>query len=247
MKNILLLIVVMLLGSDGFDAGLRAYRENRFREALEKFSGEEIVAGERASAAVMYNRALAALQARELLVAEFSAEKAAARGGPAFHPLRDFLFGNTAFSRCAMAEAEADLPDPDPTALDRAIAHAATARDSWQRAAMSRPDWPAARRNVERALLKLAALKEKRDDALQKRKQAPNRPKPKLLVQPDAEGEADPSKKIEEETTLEPQLEELAAAKVRRLIDKLDEKTKEKRAVRKARREARNAQVEKDW
>ena len=79
----------LLLGGGAFGDGVRAYREGRFREALEKFTEAERNAGDDASAELLYDKALAALRAGELLVAEASAGRAADRGGPELAVLCD--------------------------------------------------------------------------------------------------------------------------------------------------------------
>ena len=237
------LLVVMLLGLGGgdFARGLRAYREGRFRDAYEVLTRAVDSAGGRASAALHYDRALAALRAGELREAELSAEKAAVRGGAEHAGLRDFLHGNAAFARCRRAEAEAGLEDPDPTAFARAMVHAHSALRAWQRAAASRDDWPEARRNAERALLALEELEEKRlrAEELQKAKQAKKPDEPPPDEEPPEDDERDP------EAQEEPG--ELTAEQLARLLDKLGQKEKEKRALRQARRRVRNVEVERDW
>src|SRR6185436_14262267 len=85
--------------------------------------------------------------------------------------LCEFLQGNVAFSRSERSEFEVRELGADRAALDRAIAQAEAARDAWQRAAASRADWPAARRNVERAQQRLVALEELRKQTAQKEPQ----------------------------------------------------------------------------
>ena len=241
MKAPLLSLLLLLPSGDPFAEGVRAYEEGRFRDAYEAFTEAEYAAGNAASAALLYNRALAALHVGELRAAEFSAEKSAARGGPEFAGLRDFLLGNAAFIACQRAEAEANLRDADPTSLGRAINHARTAGDFWQLAALSRPDWPAARRNVERALLKLEELEQQKAEA--EANQAPKtEAEPKPPPEPD-----EPTEEIEQDPTLQEAPPELTPEEIGRLLEKLAQIENEKRTLREAWQRMRTANVENDW
>ncbi|MEW6741546.1 MAG: hypothetical protein AB1486_02210 [Planctomycetota bacterium] len=237
------LFLPLLRGNrDESSAGAQAYREGRYQEALKAFTAAEKEAGNRASAELLYNRALAGLRAGELVVAEFSAEKAVARGGARFVATRDFVLGSTDFARCDMAEAEAARTDAGPAALDLAISYAEAARDSWQRAAMSRADWPEARRNVERALLKLEELKKKRAEAIERKKA---RDEKKKII--DQAGTGETGNGSEQEQKVAPQEGALLSDQVLALLDKLAEKEKEKLELRRAQRQARATAVEEDW
>ncbi len=205
-------------------------------------------AGESAAPELLYNRALAALGAGELRAAEIAAEKAAARGGPEFAALRDFLLGNAAFARSVAASAQAAAPEAEPFAFDLAIAHAEAARRFWQRAALSRADWPEARRNVERVLLQLQDLRGRKEQAEKERKARARLPEP---PPPQADpGPQDPLARGEEEglaPLFEPQPLDRSADLVERLRERLARKENEKRALRQAARRERQAGVEKDW
>ena len=173
-----LLLSLLLLVGDGFTEGQRAYQEGRFREAYEAFHAQQREAGEEASAELLYNLALAAVRAGALREAEIAAEKAAARGGPEFTARRDFLRGNIAFTRCERATVVAVKPDVQPHEFVPALKHARTALESWQQAAVSRPDWPEARRNVQRALHQLQDLLQKQKAAESNRKEDKPPPEP---------------------------------------------------------------------
>ncbi|MBI3845164.1 MAG: hypothetical protein HY292_11070 [Planctomycetes bacterium] len=243
-----LLWLMMALGIGDFADGVRAYREGRFQEALAAFSRAEKSAGDDASPELLHDKALAALRSDSLSVAEAAAEKAAARGGREFAALRDFLLGNAAFARCLKAAAVASRPEAEPFAFDPAIVYAETAKTFWQRAASSRPDWPEARRNVERALIQLGELKKKKSDAENKKKKnesQPNSPNPKNEPPPDAKERE--QKKEEVETRAEAQKNELSPDQVARLLDRLGEKEREKLALRRSQRRATTTDVEKDW
>ena len=53
-------VVFLLAGSGEFDAGVRAYREGRFAEAVLAFDAAGLAAGENASPELLFNQALAA-------------------------------------------------------------------------------------------------------------------------------------------------------------------------------------------
>jgi hypothetical protein len=241
-KTLVLMTLLLLSGDEDFAAGTRAYAEGRYPEALEAFTRAEFRAGNGASAELLHNRALAALATGDLRVAEFCAEKAAVRGGPEFAGLREFLFGNAAYARCERAESESALMEADPTALGQAIVHAQTALLYWRMAATSREDWPSARRNVERAILKLEELRKKKEEADKNPKTRQDNP------QPDPESQEDPDRN-NEEVEEDPDAQELdpSASQLTDLLDLLAKKEAEKRDLRRARQRARSADVERDW
>ncbi|MHC4959568.1 MAG: hypothetical protein ACYTGN_14475 [Planctomycetota bacterium] len=194
-------------------------------------------------AAGEFDRALAALGAGDLRGAESLAQRAAARGGPAFEALHDFVRGNVAFARCELADKQASTAEAEPFAFDVAINYAKNARLNWSRAAATRDDWPAARRNVERALIKLEELARKKAAAERKRKKADPDPKPQPRPLPQKKPQPDP----QEAPGDQPQLKELSREQVLALIRRLAEKESEKRAVRRDARKERTAGVERDW
>ena len=114
---------------------------------------------------------------------------------------------------------------------------------------MGRADWPAARRNVERALLKLADLRKKKAQAeeRQRRRSDPEpRPDPKKKP-PLPEPEAPPEKKEELAPDKKPGEKELSPAEVRGLIEALARKENEKITLRRSQQRKRAATVERDW
>jgi hypothetical protein len=233
-----LLVFLVLPGGDEPSRGKGAYEAGRFEEAFADFTRAEREAGEKASAELLYNRSLAALRAGKLREAEIAAEKAAVRGGADFTPLRDFLLGNASFARCKQAEAKATgETDAAPFALDEALIHAQRAARFWQQAAMSRPDWPEARRNVERALLKQQALKKKKEAMQEEKKKIKDK---KINPQPEASAK-------KPDAAPEARMDELSPEQIRRLLERLAEKEKQKVASRKERQRLQRAEVEKDW
>jgi hypothetical protein len=198
------------------------------------------------SARIAFNEGVAALRSSDLVAAEIAAEKAAARGGPGFEALRDFLLGCAAFTRCEREEIGFFGPAGGAAALDRAIVHAERARDFWQGAAARRTDWPEVRRNVERALLKLEELRKKRAAAESQPGQPPQ-PKPRPRPTDKVDPPRDPGADRTQARRVDPQLAELAPDQVKGILEKLTAKEKEKVRLRQAQRQARQGQVEKDW
>ncbi len=135
-----------------------------------------------------------------------------------------FVRGNVAFARSEAAEA-----------LDLQIALAEDAVAAWRTAAMTR-DWPEARRNVERGLLRLQGLYEKKSG---KERRPPDQKPPPIPLPP--------GKEDGPETEADLEKGELAPAQVLRLLELLREKEAKKVAARRARLGAPQPGVERDW
>jgi hypothetical protein len=182
-------------------------------------------------------RALEALRAGDFAAAEALAEDAGDRA------LRDFIRGNAAFARSERAEARLKEPDAPPSLLERAAADAEDALVAWRLAAASRDDWPEARRNVERALLRLQRLREKGKEGGRggpKPGQPPPDRAPVPPAPPPVPDEAGPAPEPEVDVS------ELPPERVLALLDALRRKELEKRALRRERRAAAT-DVERDW
>jgi len=247
------LCVAALAGCGDLGAGVDAYEDGRFEDAYVAFAEAERAAGEKAPAVLLYDKALAALRTGRLSEAEAAARRAAVKDEDGFGALADFLVGNAAFARCELAQAQATGPEAEPFAFDVAIGYADSARAAWQLAATSRSDWPAARRNVERALIKERELRRQKTEAGSKKPKT--RPDPKPRPRP-ANGGSDPSK--DEDPTGKGADEEpdpgatateveLTREQVLGLLEVLAAKEKEKRDVRVKVRRNQPADVEKDW
>ena len=232
--------VLVILGVDALADAVRAYREGRYRDALQAFTAAEADAGANAGAELLFNKALAALRAGEPSLAESAADRAAAKGGADFAAFRDFLRGNIAFLRCEKAELQAFAPLAPASAFDPAIAFAEAAADFWRRAALLRTDWPEARRNAERALLKVEELRKKKDDAAKdprdRKKNDEERPNP-------------PSPDDQPEEVRKPVAppKELTPDEVRRLWEALKRKDAEKAKLRRLQQQALRTPAERDW
>jgi hypothetical protein len=236
------LCLLLLQGGDEFAQGMRAYEQGSYRDALTAFGAAERAAGDAASAELLHNKAMAALRSGELRLAELTAERAVARAGPRLAAWRDFVLGNVAFQRCEAAQAQAQTIEAEPFAFDAAIALAERARWSWQLAAVSRDDWPQARRNVERAMHKLEELRRQKAAAAAAKARRVAEPVPRPVEPPaTAAGTETQEGQAEAQTT------RLSGEQVLRLFEKLDQKEKEKRRLREARTLLRGSEVEKDW
>ncbi len=238
---IALLLSLALAGCDAGAAGRRAYGEGRFEDAHAAFAAATDSEGDGASAELLYNRGLAALRAGDLRDADASATKAASRGGAESVALAVFLRGNAAFALSGLAERQADTVEAEPFAFDIAIEYARAARNHWQRAAVTRDDWPEARRNVERAIRKIEELVGKKREAAARRERRPEA-LPDPVRKPGVE-----QRPTEEESPIDPQLAELSSEDVLKLIERLAEKEREKVALRRSHRRKLMEEVEKDW
>ena len=240
-------VALLLAACDASGPGRAAYREGRFEEALVAWRDADAAAGESAPAELAYDRALAALRAGKIDESESAADEAAARDGPGFAALRDFLRGNIAFARCLAAEVETFRPGAGASAYDEGIAHAETARKAWERAAASRDDWPEARRNAERAVLAAARLAARKAEAESqpdrpksaKSPQVKDAPPPLPLPLPPRQGAVPPS-------PTPSQLAELPRAEVLALLERLAEKERQKLELRREQQRPKTP-AERDW
>ena len=223
---------------DAFARGVELLERGKAREALALLTEAERSAGTDASAALLYDHALAALQSGEIRASTTSAEKMAARGGARFFGLRDFLRGNAAFIEGERAEAESALQEADPVALRLAIQHVEKARAAWIRAAMTRDDWIEARRNVARANRKLEILEIKRQAAEDARKTKKEKQKKKKRRGP---------METEEREAQMLRASKLSPRELAALLAKIDANDAEKRALRREMRGKKQSGVERDW
>ena len=204
----------------------------------------------------LYGEALAALRDDQPHIAAQKSQRAAASEDPDTAALARFLHGNAQFARCLIAEKQARAAEAEPFAFDVAIRFARGARESWETAAMTRDDWPAARRNVERALLKIEDLKRQKAQRKDDRRSESSDPQVNLKRQP-TPGEpekktAEPSGASGTTTKQDPEadnavLSELSREQVLHLLEKLAQKEQEKRALRRKRRTAASTGAERDW
>jgi len=238
-----LTLALAVAGCDRTAPGREAWDAGRAGDALSAWNAAAAEAGDAASPELLYDLALAALRTGDFALAATSADAAARRGGEAFGPLRDAVHGSVAFARSEAMEVEAGKPGAPPTTMDKAIALAEDALAAWRAAAASRADWPPVRRNVERALLRLERLRERRAEA-QRRLAPPPPPTPPPSPTPPP---AIPDEQPPPPKTPDPASKDLAPAEVLRLLEVLGEKERQKGLVRRAHRNAPGGDVEKDW
>jgi hypothetical protein len=160
-----------------------------------------------------------------------------------------FLRGNIAFHHAAQAERQANTAAAEPFAFDVAIRYAESARDHWIDAAQSRDVWPAANRNIERALALIADLRRKKDEAIQKqRKESQAQPAAQPEARPKSEPAPDASPKTtDEEAPIATTTKALSPEDVRNLLQQLSRKDREKREMRQKEQAATSGSVERDW
>lgn len=180
--------------------------------------------------------AVAALRSENFDEALDAAATAARKGDARFTALRYFVRGSVAYATSLEFEAEATRGDPE--AAKMAYQRAEDALAYWQMASASRSDWPAARRNVERGLLRLQALRESKTE-----RQEP----PESQVPPDPAAPPEAADEEPELSTAQVETRELPAGKIGDVLGKLVSREQRKRALRRAQRKARGAEVERDW
>ncbi len=215
--------------------GVAAFEDGRADDAARHFAD---AASDNPSASLCMNLALAELHAGRPDAAEAAAERAALAGGRAWFSARDFLLGAAAWKRSFVLETRADLPGAgkDPFAGALAATHEALA--AWRSACSSKSDWPAARRNVERALFRIEALRARQEERAREARTRPVTeqplppPPPAAATAPGPEPvpPADPGRL--DKQALDALLAELAA------------REREKRRVRVAERATRSGE---DW
>jgi len=238
-RGALLLAALLAAACDATVEGRKHYAAGRFEEAFRAF--DRAAAGE-ASPELHYDRALAALRSGDLEATEASAAAVARLGGDAFEGRSHFLRGSAAFARAGRTEEASKAPGADATAHERAVAHAEDAVARFRLACASRDDWPEARRNLERAMLLLDRLRERRSD----RKEKPP-PKPPPRPPPEAPKPEPSGEKSEEEAPVELVRTELRPEEILALFERLREKEAEKAALRRERRAAGAGGAERDW
>jgi hypothetical protein len=238
--------LLLLLGGDPFDAGVRAYRDGRFADAVVAFQAAEAAAGDAAPPELQFDLALAALRAGNLGLAEAAAERAAARGGARFAARREFLLGNVAFARCELAAAQAGGPEAEPFAFDAAIAFAERALRCWATAAADAAGWPAAERNAERALRRIASLHDRKRAAAERRPErlADPRLRAGTAPQPEPPAPEDPGRLRRDPSVA---LSGAGALPAERLLEQLARKEQQKQALRRELRRRSGATLERDW
>lgn len=196
--------------------------------------------------------ALSAIEQDDARTAEGLAERLATRGDREATGWRALLLGLAHDLRSRSAEAEVYGPFPARDALPRALAQAEASARAFLEAAMSREDWPEARRNFERAQRRSLALAKKLEE---QRGEAP----PPAPTDP-ATGPEPTDPASEERPFVQPSDPPPAAPSPagfstertdsdlrRRLFERIAEREREKRALRIDVRAAAASRTERDW
>ena len=249
------LALLVLAGCGGPGEGHAHHQAGRHEQAQRAWEADLADAEPKEQGRLQHNITLAALARGELDEAETAAESAVELGGESYESLLAFVRGNVAFERSKLMEHEATRPGGNPKAMEMALMLAEDAQARWQHAATLRAsDWPEARRNVERALIRLQAL---RDSKRGGRADRPSRPEPggdpdggeekpddgPEPPKPPAKDGTDPSLPPDDALNRR----DLPASKVLGLLDLLAEKDKERLNIRRRARRERSSQVERDW
>lgn len=253
--SLLILVACAALAAGVVERGSEAYRAGHYDEALVAFREAVAAAGDAPTAVELYNLALAAMRVGELREARDAIDRLESQDDASFVARVQFLRGNLAWEEARFAEAEARLPDADPSSYPRAIARVDEARRAWMRAAVEHGDWPAAGRNVERALRKREELQLAQAAASGKDvRKAPDEPR----ILPVG---SQPEERAPEETPAEEKGEEISAedralsseplqlspVELDQMIAWLARVDREKRKTRREERARRSDTVEKDW
>lgn len=226
---------------DGRLAAVRsAFEEGRYDVALGLLA-ELRPSGDRPSPpSLVHDLALCALLAGDLGACESAADELARVPDPSLAARGEFLLGNVAFARALGLADLARQPEAEPFALQGARVQARRAREAWRRAAMSRLDWPEARRNVERAARLERELERLAEEA------RGDEPPPEPQPEPE-EPEGEPLEEPAEEPPTPDVLPALDEAELAGLLELLARKEREKLELRAARHAERNLDLERDW
>lgn len=238
------------------DRGLAAYRAGNYAEASRDLGPVAEAAGSDASVALAFDAALAAVRAGDPVAARSRLRQAwSARGAEGAVDELTFLEGVVGVAEAEVSAAQARSVESEPFAWDIAIGTATSAMESFRKAAASRDDWPAARRNAERARLMVLAFRREKAASDPAGRKA-STPEVRLIPKDTAQGESQPDPSIpgepggqEGDAAAEDaaRIAELAPEDLPRLLEILGRKDEEKRTLRKEARSARSAGVEKDW
>jgi len=241
---------LVIQGAGDFAAGERAYREGRFGDAAAAFAAEIAARGDAAPAELHYDLALAALAAGELAQAGDAVAQAARSDDAELLRRCAFVRGSVAWQR---GEATAKLAlqvEAEPFAFKPALEQIALAGAEWRIAATGATDWPAARRNAERAQRRFAELQQQKqriEDERKRRTGAQARPLAVPGGGDDKRGAGSGGDvQDSQDNPLAPLRTELSDAQVAELFARLQQKDEQARQLRRSEQQRRSA-VERDW
>lgn len=245
------LAVLLLVGAcDRTGPGRAALEAGDTGGARRLFEEAAADAGDGASPALLYDLALATYATGDLegaaVAVQQAGERAASREDDAAAAAAAFLEGHIAFARAEALQARLPAEGAELLLRERVLGWTEDALAAWARAARLGAG-EAASRNVERALLRIDALRDRASMG------ARVRPRP-LPAPPLPGGDGRPPDVPEagagDLVDAPPDgvaAGELPPEAVARLVHLLDVKEREKQALREARRRAQGAQVERDW
>lgn len=245
---------LMFQGAGTLADGERAYREGRPADAAAAFAAAVVDRGAAAPPELLYDLAVAAWAAGDREQSAAALERAAAVAAAndrEFARRLAFVRGLHAFARAEAAAKLAAQVEAEPFAFRPALEQMAVAVAQWRLAVMAADDWPAARRNAERAQARLAELQAQRDRAeADKRRRTGAAEQPKLVPtgdQPnDAQRDGGAGTDAQEQAA-QPLRTELSPQQVAELFARLQQKQQQKAQLRRTARNAARAAVERDW
>lgn len=225
-----------------FAAAVASYDAGRYQESLAAWQALAAELAAEVPPEVLGNLALAALRGFRLGDAETAARKLEESASSAERAYAAFLLAHAAYLRSQQAEAAARLPDAEPRAWDAALSSCRAAVAAWMRAdTLAAAGWPAAVRNAERAVRRLAELERLRDEA--ERQKPPAKKEPD---QPEQKPQQKPDEKPEEQDP-EMMRTKMSPEEVAKLLERLGQKDREKRMARTAQQRAGATAGERDW
>jgi hypothetical protein len=225
-----------------FAAALADHEAGRFQAAYETFAQLLAAAAEPVPEALRWNTALAALRVLRARDAEAAIEPWRAHPDPERRAEAEFVFGLAQCLRAEQAAVAAALPDAEPMAWQLALAAQDRGIAAFVRAVQLRGDWPAAVRNVERAQRRRLEFEQQRD------RSRPEASKQEQVPEPPPPPPPAPANDAEPEAALpELMINELSAAEVAQLLQRLAQKDQRKHRLRQQEQRRTTVAGERDW
>lgn len=223
-----------------FARGLVAYRAGRHQEAHEVFQALLATQGDAAPSELRWNAALAALRVLRTSDAEGALQPLLHHDDVRWHADAEFGLALAAHQRAERAVLAAQLADAEPLAWTIALRAMQQAIDGFARADRLRGRWPEAVRNAERATRRLAELERLR--AAQQPPQPKQTPEPEPPPPPPG-----PDGQSPEEQPTELPGQDLEAAEVAQLLQRLRQQEQKKRTLRQNQPRPAARPGERDW
>ena len=222
-----------------FGSALARYRAGDYEQAWKAFSELVERGGEAAAPQARLNGALAAL--RLLRSGDAEALVAPLTGRDGWRADAAFVLGMAARQHGERAVVAAELPDAEPMAWVMATKAMQRSELQLREAVRLRPDWPAAVRNLERAIRRRAEVEAARDAAAPKESKKEDAPEPEPPIEPPA-SEQPPEVVIPEVATAE-----LSARELEQLQERVRQQQRQKVRGRQQRSRARAGAGRRDW